>query len=167
MLRVHVWYEFSSSSSLLLILRRASSTFFLGCDHYELYLAGLLHWPQDGVTVHVSLCLFGVNEVKWRKRKSDIASCLKERKVLLCWIEITQTPVLLLHEDPSLLVAAHRFHTEPHYTDRLWASRHARTSSLFVHSLFVLCYFQKWLENRRKLVERKYYEMHPVSSANT
>ena len=43
MIRVHVWYEFSSSSSLLLRLRRASSTCPLGCDDYELYLAGLLH----------------------------------------------------------------------------------------------------------------------------
>ena len=46
-------------------------------------------------------------------------SCLKEHKVLLCWTAITQTPVLLRHEDPSLLVAAHRFHTDPHYTNRL------------------------------------------------
>ena len=42
---------------------------FLGCDDYELYRAGLLHWPQDGVTVQVSLCLFGVNEVKVKKKK--------------------------------------------------------------------------------------------------
>ena len=94
---------------------------FLGCDDYELYLAGLLHWPQDGVTVQVSLCLFGVNEFKVKQKRTDMISCLKEHKVLLCWTAVTQTPVLLLHEDPSLLVAAHRFHTEPHYTDRLRA----------------------------------------------
>ena len=34
---------------------------------------------------------------------------------------MTQTPVLLLHEDPSLLVAVHMFHIEPYYTDRLRA----------------------------------------------
>ena len=76
----------------------------------------MLERAQDGVTVQVSLCLFGVNEVKV-KRESDIISCLKEHKVLLCWTAITQTPVLLLHEDTSFLVAAHRFHTEPHYSD--------------------------------------------------
>ena len=69
MIQVHVWYEFSSSSSLLLRLRRALSTVFLGCDDYEFYLAGLLHWPQDRVTVQVSLCFFGVNKVKWKEKK--------------------------------------------------------------------------------------------------
>ena len=78
----------------------------------------MLERAQDGVTVQVSLCLFGVNEVKV-KRESDIISCLKEHKVLLCWTAITQTTVLLLHEDPSLQVAAHRLHAEPHYTDTL------------------------------------------------
>ena len=48
-------------------------------------------------------------------------SCLKEHEVLLCWTAITQTPVLLLHEDPSLLAAAHRFNAEPYYSDRLRA----------------------------------------------
>ena len=43
---------------------------FLGCDDYELYLAGLLHGPQDGVTVQVSMCLFGVNEVEVKKNKT-------------------------------------------------------------------------------------------------
>ena len=42
---------------------------FLGSDDYELYLAGLLHLSQDSVTVQVSLCLFGVNEVKVKKKK--------------------------------------------------------------------------------------------------
>ena len=53
------------------------------------------------MTVQVSLCLFGVNETKVKKNKSDIISCLKEHKVLLCWTAVTQTPVLLLHEDQS------------------------------------------------------------------
>ena len=78
----------------------------------------MLERAQDGVTVQVSLCLFGVNEVKV-KRESDIISCLKEHKVLLCWTAITQTTVLLLHEDPSLQVAVHRLHADPHYTDTL------------------------------------------------
>ena len=40
-------------------------------------------------------------------------------------------------------------------------SCYARTSSLFVYSLLVLCCFQKWLENRRNLLEHVSYEMHP------
>ena len=123
-----IWYEYTFDTSS--VHRPAFSwdcdvphVPFLGWDDYELYRSGLLHWPHDGVTEQVSLCLFGVNEVIVKKRKPDIIPSLKEYKVLLCWSEITQTPVLLPHEDPSLLVAAHKFHTEPHYSDNMYYFR--------------------------------------------
>ena len=72
--RVQVWYEYTFDTSS--VHRPAFSWDcdmphlpFLGCDDYELYLAGLLHWPQDGVNVQISLCLSGVNEVKVKKKK--------------------------------------------------------------------------------------------------
>ena len=72
--RVQVWYEYTFDTTS--VHRPAFSwdcdvprLLFLGCDDYELYLAGPLHWPQDGVTVQVYLCLFGVNDVKVKKKK--------------------------------------------------------------------------------------------------
>ena len=72
--RVQAWYEHTFDTSS--VHRPAFSWGcdvprlpFLGCDDYELYLAGLLHWPKDGVAVQVSLCLFGVNEIKVTKEK--------------------------------------------------------------------------------------------------
>ena len=117
MIRVHVWYEFSSLSSLFLRLRRASSTF-----PWLRRLRALPSGPTALTTgrrdrTGIFVFIWCDVRLKWRKRKSDIISCLKEHKVLLCWTAITQTPVLLLHEDPSLLVATHRFHTDPHYTN--------------------------------------------------
>ena len=72
--RVQVWYEYTFDTSS--VHRPAFSWDcdvprlpFLGCDDYEHNLAGLQHWPQDGVTVQVSLYLFGVNEVKVKRKK--------------------------------------------------------------------------------------------------
>ena len=79
--RVQVWYEYIIDTSS--VHRPAFSWEcgvrrlpFLGCDNYDLYLAGLLHWPQDGVTVQVSLCLFGVHDVKLKKKKIRYYICL-------------------------------------------------------------------------------------------
>ena len=148
-----VWYEYTFDTSS--VYRPAFSwdcdvprLSFLGRDDYELYLADLLHWPQDGVTVQVSSCLFGVNEVKVKKKKSDIMSSLKEHKVLLWWtLQLRRylfycstwiSPCWLLHTGST------QIHIIPTGYEHSW---YARTSSLFVHSLLVLCYFQKWLEN--------------------
>ena len=71
--RVEVWYEYTFDTSS--VHRPAFSSDrdvprlrFLGCDDYELYLASLLHRPQDGVAVQVSLWLFSVNEGKVEKK---------------------------------------------------------------------------------------------------
>ena len=78
---------------------------------------------------------------------------MKEHKVLLCWTAITQTTVLLWHLDQSLLAATHRFHTDLHYTDRLRALGLREDLKSSCPPLLVLFYLQKWLENRRTLVE--------------
>ena len=68
---------------------------FLGCDDYESTWRAYCvdyrtAWPYRYLCVDLVWMRF-----KWRKRRSDIISCLKEHKVLLCWTVITQTPVLL------------------------------------------------------------------------
>ena len=91
---------------------------------------------------------------------------LTEHKVLLCSTAITQTPVLLLHEDPSLLVAAHRFHRTPIYR-QVTSTRVPRGRQVYLSTLFLFFVIsKKWLENRRNLVEHMSYEMHPDFAAN-
>ena len=118
------------------------------------------------MNIQVSLCLFGVNDVKVKKKK---------RRYYIV-LERAQGPPLLdcNYADTCFTVARgrpcwwlHRFHTEPHYTDRLQALVLREDLKSVVHSLLVLCYFQKLLENRRNLVEHISYEMHldlPVNS---
>ena len=72
------------------------------------------------------IIVFSLCDVKLIEEKTIKISCFNEHKVLLCvGLQLvvsptyTQTPVLLLHLDQSLLVATHRYHTEPHYIDRL------------------------------------------------
>ena len=98
--RVQVWYEYTFDTSS--VHRPAFSWDcdvprlpFLGCDNNELYLDayGIDHrtaWTYRYLCVYLVWMM-----LKWRKRKEDIISCLKEHKVLLCWTAITQTPVLL------------------------------------------------------------------------
>ena len=72
--RIQVWYEYTFDTSSL---NRPSFSWncdvtrlpFLGCDDYEFYQAGPLHWPLGGVTVQVYLRLFGVNKVKVKIKK--------------------------------------------------------------------------------------------------
>ena len=80
------------------------------------------------MTVQVSLCLFGVNEVKVKKKKVRYYIVLERA---LCRTAITQTPVLLVHEDTSLLVTAHRFHTDPHYTNTRLELKPGTLSTIF------------------------------------
>ena len=60
-----------------------------------------------------------MNEIKVKKKKIRYYIVIERHKVLLCWTDITQTPVLLKRLDQSLLAATHRFHTDPHYTNKV------------------------------------------------
>ena len=165
-----VWYKYTFNTSS--VNRPAFSWDcdvpglpFFSCDDHELYLAGLLYWPQDDLTVQVSLCLFDVNEVKVKKKK------------IRCYIVLAQGPTLLdcNYADTCFTVAlgsvlAGCYTQVPHRStlyQQVTSTRVTRGPQVyFIYSLLVLCHFQKWLENRRNLVEHISYEMHPDLAAN-
>ena len=165
MIRVHVWYEFSSSSSLLLRLRRASSTF-----PWLRRLRALPSGPTALTTgrrdrTGIFVFIWCDVRLKWRK----------ENQILYCACKSTRSYSV------GLQLRRHLFYCST-WISPCWRlpkgstqidiiptgyehSCYARTSSLFAHSL-VLCCFQKWLENRRNLVEHISYEMHPDTPVN-
>ena len=111
---------------LSLVATTTSSTYRAYCiDHRTT-------WPYR------YLCVYLVwMRLKWRRRKSDIISCLKEHKVQLCWTAITQTPVILYLDQSCWLL--HTGSTQIHIIPTGYEhSRYARTSSLSAHSLLVL-----------------------------
>ena len=93
------------------------------------------------------MCLFGVNEVK-----------VKEKKIrYYIVLERAQGPTLLDCNYADTCFTAARGsvlaggctqvpHRTPLYR-QVTSTRVTRGPRLFVHSLRVLCYFQKWLEN--------------------